>query len=116
MLVTIGRELGGLDEQNSAQLPVHWNVLYEIALLGTKAVIRLIAEGVIHPGLSLQDAIALRRRKKRDRAVSIEKLIRRLEELVRIAGPGFTPTRRMACADVLSRLVADILEFKAKEG
>src|SRR5213594_898325 len=42
MLVTIGRELGNLDEQNLAQLPLHWSVLYEIALFGTNAVLRLI--------------------------------------------------------------------------
>ena len=59
MLVTIGKALGRLDAQNSAQLPLAWNAVYYLARLGRPTVERLIAEGQIHSGLTLRQARAL---------------------------------------------------------
>ncbi len=115
-LVTIGRELGGLSEHNCAQLPPHRSVLYQIALLGRDAVVHFVAEGVIHPGLSLGEAKALRRVKTRDVGPSIAKALRRLEEMVRRAGLQLSRARRAACAAALNRLAAEILLVEPKEG
>ncbi|MCI0352315.1 MAG: hypothetical protein L0Z53_23095, partial [Acidobacteriales bacterium] len=109
MLVIIGRELGELDEQDLAQLPVHWSVLYEIALLGTAAAKRMVAEGVIHPGLSLREAQKLRPRSARPGRSLIERLIQRLEVRIHSAGREFSQAGRAECAATLKRLAADIL-------
>lgn len=59
MLVVIGQELGGLDAQNSAQLPPAWNTLYYLARLGRTVVEELIRSGRIRPNLSLRNAKSL---------------------------------------------------------
>jgi hypothetical protein len=56
MLVLIGETVGGLDAQNSAQLPAAWNTLYFIARLGRQAMEQLIHQGRIHRGLTLREA------------------------------------------------------------
>ena len=58
-LVVIGRGLEGLDANKCSHLPAAWNTLYYLARLDRKTVERLIAQGRIHPGLSLREAKAL---------------------------------------------------------
>lgn len=88
MLVVIGQCVERLDAQNSAQLPAAWNTLYYLARLGCRRVQALIAEGRIHPGLSLREAQTLlaryrpeTRRKRprlilRDRLAKLAKFLR----------------------------------------
>ena len=59
MLVVIGEGVEGIDAQNSAQLPAPWSTLYYLARLGRRTVEDLIAQGRVHPGLSLREAKAL---------------------------------------------------------
>jgi len=59
MLVVIGSALGNLPAQTSAQLPWAWNTLYRVARLGRPVAERLIQQGRIYPGLTLQEAKAL---------------------------------------------------------
>jgi hypothetical protein len=56
MLATIGKNLQGLSEQNSAQLPSAWNTLYFLSLLGLPRLLKYIDAGTVHPGLTLRDA------------------------------------------------------------
>ena len=59
MLKAIGEGVENLDEQISAHLPMAWNVLYYLSLLGWREIDRLVREGRIHPGLKLREAKAL---------------------------------------------------------
>jgi hypothetical protein len=56
MLVRIGETFRTANEQTSAHLPLGWNILHCIARLGLPLVERLIAEGRIHPRLTLNQA------------------------------------------------------------
>jgi hypothetical protein len=56
MLVVIGKGVEGLNANNCAHLPIAWRTLYFITRLGRQIMERLIDEGRIHPGLSLQGA------------------------------------------------------------
>jgi len=56
MLALIGQELGELVEQDSAQLPSGWNILYYVARLGSSLVKRLVKKGTIHSNLGLTRA------------------------------------------------------------
>jgi hypothetical protein len=56
MLVLIGKNLGGLDAQNSAHLPSGWNTLYFLARLEGPVLENLILDGIVHPGLTLNEA------------------------------------------------------------
>jgi hypothetical protein len=62
MLATIGKNLEGLNEQNSAQLPSAWNTLYFLSLLGLPRLLKHIATGTVHPGLTLREARELWRK------------------------------------------------------
>jgi hypothetical protein len=64
MLATIGKNLEGLNEQNSAQLPSAWNTLYFLSLLGLPLLLNYIDAGTVHPGLTLREARELWRRLK----------------------------------------------------
>lgn len=53
LLARIGRELVGFEEQDCARILAQWTALYEVALLGGNAVVRLMAAGVVRPDLSV---------------------------------------------------------------
>lgn len=115
-LVTIGREFGALNENNCAHLPLQRSVLYHLALLGRNTVVRLIAEGVIHPGLSLGEAMRLRQRKTRRDHASIERAIQRLEAMIQNGAEEISGSRRAGYAARLSRLSAEILKIGIIKG
>jgi len=56
MLVVIGQGLGSVDANNCAHLPTAWRTLYYLARLERSTLIERIAEGVIHPALTIQQA------------------------------------------------------------
>src|SRR6266516_1723933 len=59
-LATIGRHLGRLDAQTFAHLPWGWSILYHLAGLDRDRFEQFIKAGVIHPGLTLQEATQLK--------------------------------------------------------
>jgi hypothetical protein len=59
MLAVVGKNLGSLNAQNSAQLPSAWNTLYYLALIEPGKLTQLFSGGVIHPDLTLKEARAL---------------------------------------------------------
>ena len=59
MLAAIGLTLGSVSAQTFAQMPSGWSTLYHLARLGRRTVERLVGEGTIHPGLTLQEAKTL---------------------------------------------------------
>src|SRR5262245_11663339 len=56
MLVRIGYRLGRVDAQTFAQLPAGWSVLYCLAHLERGVLGQLVAQGQIHPHLTLRQA------------------------------------------------------------
>jgi hypothetical protein len=56
MLVRIGDVFGKADEHISAHLPCAWNTLHCLAKLGLPLTKDLIAQGRVHPGLTLEQA------------------------------------------------------------
>jgi hypothetical protein len=113
MLVTIGRCVEGLDAQSSAQLPAAWNTLYYLARLGCKLMEKLISEGRIHPGLSLEEAKALlaQYRPGNRRTTSRSKLQRRLDAFavfVREKLGTWLPQEREMVAEKLAALAAEV--------
>jgi hypothetical protein len=56
MLMLIGKNLGGLDAQDSAHLPSAWNTLYYLARLDRPVLENWILEGVVHSALTLREA------------------------------------------------------------
>lgn len=59
MFVVIGKGLGHINAQTSAQLPGGWTILYQLALLDRPTLDKLINDGTIHPKLSLGEAEVL---------------------------------------------------------
>jgi len=58
-LVAIGQGLGGVVENDRAQLPPVFGALYYLALLGQTVVEELIRQRLIYPRMSVEDARAL---------------------------------------------------------
>jgi hypothetical protein len=56
MLVRIGDVFATTDEQISAHLPWAWNTLHCLARVGLPLTKDLIAQGRVHPGLTLEQA------------------------------------------------------------
>ena len=59
MLAVVGKGLGNLNAQTFAHLPSGWSTLYYLARLARPLLNSLIADGTIHPALTLVDAKAL---------------------------------------------------------
>ena len=59
MLAVVGKGLGRLSAHNCAHLPRAWGTLYYLARLDRRRLLRLIAQGKIHPALSVKEAFEL---------------------------------------------------------
>lgn len=59
MFARIGKNLGHLTAQTSAQLPRGWTILYHLALLDRPTLDNLLGDGTIHPKLTLAEAESL---------------------------------------------------------
>lgn len=84
MLVVIGRNLGNLDAQNSAHLPLAWNTLYYLARLDCLVLENLILDGIVHPGLTLNEAKELFKGKAKGRArkPNLRQRLQKLQEFI----------------------------------
>lgn len=113
MLVTIGQALGRLDAQTSAQLPPAWNAVYYLARLGRSTVERLIAQGRIHPGLTLREARALLAEQKPGMIQSacrstVKRRLDRLAAFVRETMATWTAEERQLAHVALLRLAEQV--------
>jgi hypothetical protein len=121
MLVAIGQGVGGLDAQNSAQLPPAWNTLYYLARLGQTTVEQLIGQGEIHPRLSLQAARELLARhrpglERKKRGSRLKARLARFTAYVRAEIKSWSETERRFVHRGLLELANEIGVQKIDEG
>jgi hypothetical protein len=113
MLVAVGKTMGDLNAQNSARLPPAWNTLYFLAALGRTLIEQLIAEGRIHPRLTLLEAKDLVAQFKPALAQNpgrprVKQRISRFAEFVRTTLPNWSLEHCELARSELSQLLAEI--------
>lgn len=113
MLISIGKHLGDLDAQTFGHLPSGWSILYFLSRLRAATVKRLVAEGVIHPGMKLDEArelLAKYRGKQRMRTkVNVGQRLRKFRDFVASTVREWMPAERaLACTELaqLARMIA----------
>jgi hypothetical protein len=120
MLIIIGKELGGLNSQNSANLPVAWNTLYYLARLGQPLVEQLITEREIHPDLSLRDALELLAKhrpgsQRRKRGSRIKGRLARLAALIDAESGSWAEGERRFVHQALLALAGEVCREQATQ-
>jgi len=111
MLVVIGSALGNLPAQTSAQLPSAWNTIYWVARLGRPVAERLIQQGRVYPGLTLQEAKALLaecRPERARKASTVKQRVARFTAYVRGAVEKWSQEERQFASATLVCLVEEI--------
>lgn len=113
MLVVVGRELGGIDPQMFAHLPAGWSTLYYLARLARPLLNSLIADGTIHPALTLEEARSLLarfngRRAQGARRPNVRLRLRQFEQFVRATSESWTTAERELVWAELQKLAAQL--------
>jgi len=113
MLVVVGRELGVIDTQMFAHLPAGWSTLYYLARLARPLLNSLIADGTIHPALTLAEARSLLvrfngRRAQSARRPNVRLRLRQFEHFVRATSESWTPADRELVRAELQKLAAQL--------
>ena len=113
-LVSIGRHLGGLDENNCAHLPTAWNALYWLSLLGATTVESCIKDGNIHPGMTPSEARQLLAKyrghpeSRGPKRLNLRQRLRRFGEFVLKTMNEWEPEDRNLAAKALALLLEQI--------
>ena len=99
MLVVVGREFGQLDAQTFAHLPAGWSILYQLAQLRSSDFEALIADGTIHPALTLAQAKGLvarfkGRAKGHARRLGVKRRLRHFSDFLRQTSGDWTAKER----------------------
>ncbi len=113
LLAALGRELADCDNQISSRLLSQWNVLYEIALLGGSAVVRLRAAGIIRSDLSVSRAAKLM---SLTADHTVKRAICRLEQVTPRQRSCIPRNRRVAWAAALRRLAKAVFPEPKERG
>jgi hypothetical protein len=110
MLVVVGRNLGTLDAQTSAQLPYAWNTLYYLALLERRPLVELIREAVVSPSITLQEAKALLppRRARNGSRRNFKRLLAKLRGFLEANSPQWSVAERECVRAELLSLAATV--------
>ena len=107
MLVVIAKGLGRLDAQSCAHLPSALNSLYHLAQLEQAVLVSLIAEGTIHPALTISEAKGLLaeykpQRNGSQRQLHVKRRLSTFREFVFTTLSDWTPEERaLAKAELL---------------
>jgi hypothetical protein len=113
MLVAVGKTMGDLNAHDRAHLPLAWHTLYVLAALGRVLIEQLIAEGRIHPRLTLIEAKKLVIEFKPALAQSptrprVRLRISRFADFVRTTLPNWSQEHCDLARSELSQLLAEI--------
>jgi len=113
MLVVIGNGLGWLSAHDRAHLPSAFRTLYCLAGIERAALQVSIADGAIHPGLTLRDAEQLVARfggqaKEQTQKVNVKRRLQRFGDFVRATVSDWQPEERELANRELSRLIEEI--------
>lgn len=87
-LAVIGKKLAWIDSDTCPNLPLGWNILYQLALLDRAILERLIATGVVNPNLTLREAKELvadlrgQPRTGKSRQINIKRRVENFEHFV----------------------------------
>ena len=112
MLATVGKGLNWVTGQMIAQIPAGWSILYQLVQLKRATFERLLEEGVIHPGLSLQEARELlakfkgrRRQPNAQRSAVIRRWLQQFRIYVRRTVKDWRPEEREMAKSKLAGLL-----------
>jgi hypothetical protein len=113
MLVVVGRELRDIDTQMFAHLPAGWSTLYYLARLARPLLNSLIADGTIHPALTLADARSLLARFNGRRAQGVRRpnvrlRLRQFKHFVRATLESWSTAERELVWAELQKLAAQL--------
>ena len=112
MLAAIGKNLGCVDAQTFANLPWGWSILYCLARLNRGTFELLVKKGVIHPGLTLQEARQLLTEPKGEPKSKMRKNVRqrlqRFADFIRNTVNDWPPGVRELVKTELTRLIEEL--------
>jgi len=113
MLDVIGESLGGPNAQASAHLPPGWNTLYYLAGLPQSLLASLLADGAVHPSLTLAEAKSLYARfkglhSKTCKRPNIRLRLQRLQEFVQNNSYTWAEAERQWVRSELQELTSEL--------